>query len=66
MARHSFLSLIVVFLSGGLAAASVSSGFGASGLLGRVTIFSYLQWMFVVALWLYTQLRPGSERVAGV
>lgn len=62
MARYSLLSLIVVFLSGGLAAASIPIGFGASGLLERVTIFSYLQWMFVVALWLYIQLRPGPER----
>lgn len=53
MARHSFVSLVVVFVSGGLAAASIPLGFGASGLLERVTIFSYLQWMFVVALWLY-------------
>lgn len=66
MARHAFVSLVVVFVSGGLAAASIPIGFGASGLLERVTIFSYLHWMFVVALWLYRHPRPGSEQVAGV
>ncbi|MDD5263426.1 MAG: DUF998 domain-containing protein [Candidatus Bipolaricaulis sp.] len=66
MARHSFASLIVVFVSGGLAAASVATGFGASGLLERITIFSYLQWMFVVALWLFRLPEHRVRRRAGV
>lgn len=66
MARHAFVSLIVVFVSGGLAAASIPIGFGASGLLERATIFSYLQWMLVVALWLFFQPRLGPEGAVGV
>jgi hypothetical membrane protein len=58
-ARYSLVSLLVVFISGGLAAASVGIGFGASGLLERVTIFSHLQWMLVIAWRLYA--RPGPQ-----
>ena len=59
-ARYSFASLLVVFVSGGLAAASIGIGFGASGLLERITIFGYLQWVLVIAVWLSTR---GGEAV---
>jgi hypothetical protein len=60
-ARYSFASLLVLFVSGGLAAASIALGFESTGLLERVTIFSYLQWMLVIALRFYRSCTPGSR-----
>jgi hypothetical protein len=51
--RYSFISLGVVFLSGGLAAASIASNSPAGGLIERITIGGFLQWVFVIALLMY-------------
>ncbi len=47
---YSFISLAVVFVSGGLAAYSGVSGSRLAGLLERITIGAFLQWMLVVAV----------------
>jgi hypothetical protein len=51
---HPFMSVAIVFLSGGLAAASVAAKSPFGGLLERVTIGGFLQWLFVIALNFYS------------
>jgi hypothetical protein len=53
-ALYSFISVTAVFLSGGLAAISVANQSSIGGLLERITIGGFLQWLFVIALNLYS------------
>ncbi len=58
---YSFISVGVVFVSGGLAAASIATGGSFAGLAERITIRGFLQWLFVISLALYSYdevLRP--------
>jgi hypothetical protein len=61
---YSFLSVAVVFLSGRLAAFSVATQSPVAGLVERITIGGFLQWLFVIALMMYsseaTSALPGS------
>ncbi len=50
---YSFVSLLVVFVSGGLAAAGVATNSPLAGLLERITIGGFMQWTFVIARRLY-------------
>jgi hypothetical protein len=50
---YSIISVIAVFLSGGLAAVSVASHSPVGGLIERVTIGGFIQWLFVIALMMY-------------
>lgn len=50
---YSFISLLVVFVSGGMAAAGVATHSPIGGLLERLTIGGFMQWTFVIALRLY-------------
>ncbi|MHB1355887.1 MAG: DUF998 domain-containing protein [Anaerolineae bacterium] len=50
---YSFISVGIVFLSGGLAAASAASASPLLGLVERITIGAYLQWLFVIAFRLF-------------
>jgi hypothetical membrane protein len=50
---YSFFSVAAVFLSGGLAAYSVATQSPVAGLLERITIGGFLQWLLVIALKLY-------------
>jgi len=52
--RYSFISVGVVFVSGGLAAASIATGGSYGGLAERITIGGFLQWLFVISLALYS------------
>lgn len=52
-ALYSFISVAVVFLSGGFAAISVANQSPVAGLLERITIGGFLQWLLVIALKLY-------------
>lgn len=52
--RYSFISVGVVLVSGGLAAASVATGSSYGGLVERITIGGFLQWLFVISLALYS------------
>ena len=47
---YSFLSVIAIFLSGGVAALSVANHSLYGGLIERFTIGGFLQWMFVIGL----------------
>jgi hypothetical membrane protein len=51
---YSFISVAAVFLSGGMAAISVANQSPIGGLLERITIGGFLQWLFVIALNLYS------------
>jgi hypothetical membrane protein len=51
---YSFISVAVVFLSGGLAAVSVANQSPIAGLLERITIGGFIQWLFVIAAMLYS------------
>lgn len=53
---YSFISLSIVFLSGGLAASTIANPGPVNGLIERVTIFGFLQWLFVIGVRMY-----GSE-----
>ncbi len=50
---YSFISVLVVFVAGGLAAASVATHSPIGGLIERVTIGGFVQWVFVIALLFY-------------
>lgn len=62
---YSFISVIIVFLSGGLAAASVASNSPLGGLLERITIGGFLQWLFVIAFMMYSSEMTSSSPVTG-
>jgi len=49
-AMYSFISLAVVFVSGGIAAASAAQVSPFMGLFECITIGAFLQWLFVLAL----------------
>jgi Protein of unknown function (DUF998) len=51
---YSFISLGVVFISGGVAASTIAYPGPVNGLIERVTIFGFIQWLFVVALKMYS------------
>jgi hypothetical protein len=69
--RYSLLSLLLVFVSGGLGAAAIAMRSPYLGLVERVTIGAYIQWVFVLALKLASAAsaleRPvtPAERLAG-
>ncbi len=50
---YSFISVLVVFVAGGLAAASVANSSPIGGLIERITIGGFIQWVFVIALLFY-------------
>ena len=54
LSLYSIVTVIVVFISGGLTAAFGASGNPLLGLLERITIGAFLQWMLVIGLRLYT------------
>ena len=51
---YSFFSVSVVFLTGGLAAFSVATQSPVAGLVERITIGGFIQWVFVIALLMYS------------
>jgi hypothetical protein len=55
---YSFMSATVVFISGGLAAYTGATLSPILGLMERITIGGFLQWLFVVALKLYSAQAP--------
>ena len=61
---YSFISVAVVFLSGGFAAFSVATQSPIGGLVERITIGGFVQWLFIIALTMYsskvTSELPGS------
>ena len=57
---YSFISAIVVFISGGAAAYTGATISRILGLMERITIGGFLQWLFVIALKLYTAQAPEA------
>ena len=51
---YSFISVAAVFLSGGFAAFSVATQSPIGGLVERITIGGFLQWLFIIALMMYS------------
>lgn len=51
---YSFVSLAIVFVSGGFAASTIAHPGPVNGLIERVTIFGFIQWLFVIALKKYS------------
>lgn len=50
---YSWISLAVVFVTGGMAAYMTARGIPINGLMERITIGGFLQWMLVVAVKLF-------------
>ena len=50
---YSFISVVIIFISGGLAAWGILSDNPFSGIFERITIGAFLQWMIVIALKMY-------------
>lgn len=59
---YSFISLGVVFISGGVAASTIAHPGPVNGLIDRVTIFGFIQWLFVIALKMYSSDMTMSSR----
>lgn len=57
---YSFVSVALVFVFGGLSAALGASQSPASGLMERLTIGGFLQWMAVVSYGLFMKMRERS------
>jgi hypothetical protein len=51
---YSFISGIIVFISGGLAAYTGATNSRILGIMERITIGGFLQWLFVIALKLFS------------
>lgn len=57
---YSLGSLAIVFISGGLAAFAVANHRAVGGLLERLTIGGFLQWLGVIACLFYGSAQPAS------
>jgi hypothetical protein len=53
MKLYSFISCAVTFLSGGSSVAAMVLGLKIGGLLERLTIGSFIQWLFMLGIYLY-------------
>lgn len=61
---YSFVSLAIVFISGGVAASTIAHPGPVNGLIERVTIFGFIQWLFVIAFKMYSvEMTLSSHRV---
>jgi len=47
---YSLISVAIIFISGGLTAAALAKGYPLFGLLERITIGTFIVWMFMVGL----------------
>jgi hypothetical protein len=63
---YSFISALVVFVSGGAAAYTGATLSTMLGLMERITIGGFLQWLFVMALKLYTAHAPQAAPAAAL
>ncbi len=60
---YSFTSAIIVFISGGLAAYTGATSSPILGIMERITIGGYLQWLFVVAVKLFSAQAPDASPI---
>jgi len=63
---YSLVSLAVVFISGGLGAAAIASRSPYLGLVERVTIGAFIQWVFAIALKLASAASVLERRLTRV
>ncbi len=50
---YTFISLAVIFVAGGIAATTIAHPTPYSGLMERITIGAFIQWLFVIGLVVY-------------
>ncbi len=50
---YTFISLTVIFVAGGIAATTIAHPTPYSGLIERITIGAFIQWLFVIGVILY-------------
>jgi hypothetical protein len=55
--KYSLVTFIVVFVAGGITAASAATGGSLLGLVERLTVGAYIQWLFVVSIKMYSDER---------
>lgn len=60
--RYSILSLVVIFVSGGLTAAALANQHPLFGLIERITIFTFILWMSVMG-WTMAQLEQNPAPI---
>lgn len=60
---YSLVTFGVIFVSGGFGAAAATSGFALFGLVERITIGAFIQWLLVVGLRLYRLAGAKDEAV---
>jgi hypothetical protein len=58
---YSFLSVAFVFIFGGMAAAMGANQSPISGLMERLTIGGFLQWMAVISIGVFLRLRTTAQ-----
>jgi hypothetical protein len=60
--RYSILSVVVIFVSGGLTAAALANQHPLFGLIERITIFTFILWMSVMG-WTMAQLEQNPRQI---
>ena len=58
---YTFISVLIIFISGGLSAVVIANGIELMGIVERVTIYTYLLWIFVLA---YKLIREQPSQVS--
>jgi hypothetical protein len=53
---YSYLSVLLILISGGITAASISNNSPYGGLFERITIFTFLIWIFIYSYFLITKI----------
>lgn len=61
---YSFITCAIVFITGGIAAASIANDASFGGVFERFTIGAFMQWVFVISLNLF--LNNRKEKVKGI
>jgi hypothetical protein len=59
---YSFASVAIVFLSGGMTAISISNQNGFGGLLERITMGAWLQWLFFIGLGMLSLISANARK----
>ena len=62
LSRYSFISVGIVFIFGGITAATGTMRSSIAGLLERVTIGGFIQWIFVIGLVLQSKSNSMEAR----
>ena len=60
---YSLISVGVIFISGGLTAAAMAKGYPLFGLLERITIGTFIVWLFIVGLKMFQLENATSDHM---